>query len=65
MIRIRDILDTELQARVTAALAERRGLSVASVPDWYELDEMDLVDLLDDFREQDHPENSEWHDARA
>lgn len=46
MIRIREILDPELKRKVVAALAERRGCSVAAIPEWFELDDLDLVDLL-------------------
>jgi hypothetical protein len=53
MIRIREILDPELRDRIRTALAERRGLSVAAVPDWYELDDLDFVDLLNDLRDAD------------
>lgn len=51
MVRIREILDPDLRERIRAALAERRGLAVAAVPDWYELDDLDFVDLLNDLRE--------------
>ena len=50
MIRIREILDPDLRERVRAALAERRGMSTAAIPDWYELDDADYVDLLNDLR---------------
>jgi hypothetical protein len=50
MIRIREILDPDLRERVRAALAERRGMSSAAIPDWYELDDADYVDLLNDLR---------------
>ena len=50
MIRIREILDPDLRERVRAALAERRGMSAAAIPDWYELDDADYVDLLNDLR---------------
>ena len=56
MIRIREILDPDLRERVRAALAERRGMSSAAIPDWYELDDADYVDLLNDLR-PDVPEN--------
>ena len=59
MIRIREILDPDLRERVRAALAERRGMSVAAIPDWYELDDADYVDLLNDLRP-----DSEDDDAR-
>lgn len=49
-VRIREILDPELKAKVLQALAERRGLSAAAIPEWFELDEADYVDLLNDIR---------------
>jgi len=63
MIRIREIVDPELRRRIIGALAERRGISSAAIPDWYELDDLDYVDLLNDLREQDHKEHDierEW-----
>jgi hypothetical protein len=51
VIRIREIVDPDLRERVRAALGERRGLSAAAVPDWFELDDMDYVDLLNDLRD--------------
>ena len=53
MIRIREIADPELKRRVVAALAERRGMSPAAVPEWFELDDADFVDLLNDIKEAD------------
>ena len=50
MIRIREIVDPELREKITAALAERRGMSVAAIPEWFELDDADFVDLLNDMR---------------
>jgi hypothetical protein len=55
MVRVRHILDPELRARIVAALAERRGCSVAAIPDWFELDDADYVDLLNDLKEQEDP----------
>jgi hypothetical protein len=49
VIRIREILDPELRTKIVAALAERRGCSAASIPDWFELDDADFVDLLQDL----------------
>ena len=51
MIRIREILDPDLRQRIVAALAQRRGCSVAAIPEWFELDDADFVDLLNDLRE--------------
>ncbi|HEY2588858.1 MAG TPA: hypothetical protein VGI81_24155 [Tepidisphaeraceae bacterium] len=50
MIRIREILDPELKRKVVAALADRRGCSVAAIPEWFELDDLDYVDLLNDLQ---------------
>ena len=55
MIRIREIADPELKRKITAALAERRGMSAASIPEWFELDDADYVDLLNDIREMENP----------
>jgi hypothetical protein len=53
MIRIREILDLDLRQRILEKLAERRGCSVASIPDWFELDDADYVDLLNDLKPDD------------
>lgn len=50
MIRIREISDPELRQKIRAALAERRGMTAAAIPDWYELDDADFVDLLNDLQ---------------
>ena len=62
MIRIREILDPDLRERVRAALAERRGMAAAAIPDWYELDDADYVDLLNDLRPE--AERDEGYDPR-
>ena len=46
MIRIREIIDPELRDRIRSALAEQRGCTAAAIPDWFELDDADFVDLL-------------------
>ena len=51
MIRIREIIDPELKRRITEALANRRGCSSAAIPEWFELDDADYVDLLNDLKE--------------
>jgi hypothetical protein len=53
MIRIREILDPDLRRRIVDALADRRGCSAASIPDWFELDDADFVDLLNDLKEKE------------
>lgn len=50
MVRIREILDPELKAKIVAALAERRGCMASAIPEWFELDDADFVDLLQDLK---------------
>jgi hypothetical protein len=50
MIRIREITDPDLKGKIVSALAERRGMSPAAIPEWYELDDADFVDLLNDLK---------------
>ena len=64
MIRIREIIDPELRQRVVAALAERRGMSAAAIPEWFELDDADFVDLLNDLRGDAEEDGMEWRDSR-
>jgi hypothetical protein len=56
MIRIREIVDPELREKVLAKLAEQRGCSVAAIPDWFELDDADYVDLLNELKEDETPD---------
>ena len=58
MIRIREIPDPELKQKIIVALAERRGMSPAAIPEWFELDDADYVDLLNDLK----PETQEDYD---
>ena len=63
MIRIREIIDPELREKIRTALADRRGCSAAAIPDWFELDDADYVDLLNDLKEIADPD---WeHDPRT
>jgi len=64
VVRIRHILDPELKQRVIAKLAEARGLSPAAVPEWFELDDADYVDLLNAIREEDEGLDQEGRDSR-
>ena len=60
MIRIAHISDPELKQKVIAALAERRGMSPAAIPEWFELDEADFVDLLNDLRDQENEDREDF-----
>ncbi len=64
MVRIREIDDPELKAKVIAKLAEWRGLTPGNVPGWFELDDADYVDLLNAISEDENPRdpNAEWRD---
>lgn len=57
-------MDQELKQRVVEALAERRGCSAAAIPEWFELDDADFVDLLNDLQKRDadamDPEDPRW-----
>ncbi|MCS7034381.1 MAG: hypothetical protein NZ561_10390 [Phycisphaerae bacterium] len=64
MIRIREILDPELRQKIVRALAQRRGMPPAAVPGWFELDDADFVDLLNDLKEQENPIDPEARDPR-
>ena len=64
MIRIREILDPDLRRRVLEALAERRGCSPAAIPEWFELDDADFVDLLNDLKEVEEEGRDSLHDPR-
>lgn len=56
MIRIRHILDPDLKRKVIQKLAENRGCSPAMIPEWFELDDADYVDLLNDLKKQSDPD---------
>ena len=60
MVRIREITDPDLRERIRTALADRRGVSSAAIPDWFELDDADLVDLLHDLREDQDQDFSDY-----
>jgi hypothetical protein len=64
MIRIREIVDPDLRQKIVAALAERRGMSVAAIPEWFELDDADFVDLLNDLRGDAEEDEWESRDSR-
>lgn len=53
MIRVREILDPALKDKVIAKLAEWRGLTSATVPEWFEMDDADFVDILQAIREDE------------
>jgi hypothetical protein len=53
MVRIRHILDLELRAKVIAKLAEFRGCSPGMIPEWFELDDADYVDILQALKEDE------------
>jgi hypothetical protein len=62
MIRIREILDPELKQKVMAKLGEQRGLT--AVPEWFELDDADYVDLLNDIRADEEGDGANEREYR-
>ena len=66
MVRIREILDPDLRRKIVVALAKRRGCSAAAIPDWFELDDADFVDLLNDLKADTdaNADPDEWDDPR-
>jgi hypothetical protein len=64
MIRIREIVDDDLRRRIVEALAARRGCSPAAIPDWFELDDADFVDLLNDLKEAEEEGKEDLRDPR-
>jgi hypothetical protein len=62
MIRIAHILDPDLKRRIIELLADRRGMSPAAIPEWFELDDADYVDLLNELK--DNQQSGEIDDDR-
>ncbi len=62
MVRIREINDPELKRQIVEALAERRGMSPAAIPEWYELDDADFVDLLNDLKPPSDLDRDDWRE---
>jgi hypothetical protein len=63
MIRIREIDDPELKAKVIAVLSDWRGLN--EIPEWFELDDADYVDVLNEIRARESPADPDaWKDDR-
>ena len=60
MIRIREILDPETKRFIIEKLAERRGMSAAAIPEWFELDDADFVDLLNDIKGDQDETERDW-----
>lgn len=55
MIRVRHIDDPELRRKVEEVLADWRGFpgGAGGVPDWFELDDADYVDILNEIRRRE------------
>jgi hypothetical protein len=61
MVRIAHITDPELKQKVLTALAERRGMPASGIPEWFELDDADFVDLLNDIQQAERGEHDDHH----
>ena len=64
MIRLREIRDPELRERVRLAIGEWRGMSAGAVPDWFEMDDADYVDLLNALRDGGNAADDDAYDGR-
>lgn len=64
MVRIREIMDPELRRQIVEKLAERRGTTAAAIPEWFELDDADYVDLLNDLKGADEEIEDLRNDSR-
>ena len=53
MIRILHIQDLELRRKVEEVLSDWRGFPGGIVPDWFELDDADYVDILNEIRRRE------------
>ncbi len=55
MIRVLHILDPDLRRKVCEVLADWRGFpgGAAGVPEWFELDEADYVDVLNEVKRRE------------
>lgn len=61
MIRIREIDDPDLRERVRDFLTRTRGVDI---PDWFEMDDADFVDILNAIRDEQLPQVERPHDPR-
>lgn len=64
MIRIRHIQDPQLRLKVEQVLADWRGFPGGRVPDWFELDDADYVDVLNEIRRREMGLQEEDEDPR-
>jgi hypothetical protein len=65
MVRVRHILDPELKRKVCEVLADWRGFPGGQVPEWFELDDADYVDILNEIRRRESPpEEEDGYDPR-
>ena len=53
MVHTRETVDPELRRRIVEVLADQRGVLPGAIPEWFELDDADFVDLLNDMKGQD------------
>jgi len=63
LIRVLHILDPELKGKVCEVLSDWRGFPAGNVPEWFEMDDADYVDILNEikrresgmFDDEEHP----------
>ena len=64
MVRIREILDADLKAKVLRKLGEWRGTDPGTIPEWFELDDGDYSEILIAIRQDEDGEIDDY-DARV
>lgn len=53
MVRVLHILDPELKRKVCEVLTDWRGFPGGQVPEWFELDDADYVDILNEIKRRE------------
>jgi len=57
MVRLREIDDLSLREKLRNMIAESRDMPAGMIPDWWEMDDADLSEMLIELRFRDeHPD---------
>jgi len=56
MVRLREVSDETLRETLREMIAESRGMAPAMIPDWWEMDDADLSEMLIEMRYRESPE---------
>jgi len=50
MVRLREVSDETLRETLREMIAESRGMAASMIPDWWEMDDADLSEMLIEMR---------------